>query len=245
MTDTRIRITEALFEEKVTYTDPRAWAMGDGFLYHQAMVDVPGWRTYRSSGFRRLTRAQQNLLYWNDFVGEVVNGGLAQLYMNKPDIIDDVRAAIHAFDWPELSEQLHAAHFAYIAPSKDAVQWTKQVRRQEKEKEKTLLKAWRAGINEYDPLPIWLIDFWREHGRGPFNSEKARQAWRRHYRNHPPDQDMLWVLAAQQGATITRQTPEERDFNKWFYRDETRAQSREYVPRFLRANKDQLAVIVG
>jgi hypothetical protein len=94
-------------------------------------------------------------------------------------------------------------------------------------------------------LPIWLIDFWREHGRGPFNSEKERQAWRKHYRNRPSDPSMLWVFAAQQGDTIARRTPEEVAFNTWFYRDETKVQSQEYVSRFIRANKDQLVVISG
>lgn len=245
MPDTRVRITEAVFEERVTHCDPRSWATGEGFLYHREMQDIPGWRTYRSSGFRRLTRAQQVLLYWNDFVGEVVNGGLSQLYMNKPDLIDDMRGAIRALEWPGLREQLEVAHFAYIAPSKNAGQWTSQLRRAQREEEKRLLQRWRAGINEYEPLPIWLFDFWRAHGRGPFNSEKARQGWRKRYRNHPPESNMLWVFAAQNDATITRKTPEERAFNEWFYRDETKAQSREYVPRFLRANKDQLAVIVA
>lgn len=243
MTDTRRSLTEAEFEQAAEYVDPNSWATGDRLLYHKAMTDVPGWRTYRSPGFRRLTVAQQTLLYWADFVGEVANGGLSQLYMNKPDIIDDVRTAIHALNWPELREQHDAAHLAYIAPSKTAEQWRKQLKRANEQEEKALLKLWRAGIHEYEPLPIWLIDFWRERGRGPFDREKARQAWRKHYRNCPPDPSMLWAFAAQQGATITRKTPEEVAFNAWFYRDETKQQSREYVSRFIRANKNQLAVI--
>jgi hypothetical protein len=146
MSDTRRRLAEPEFEEATEYADPRAWATGDRFLYHKAMTDISDWRTYRSAGFRRLTRAQQTLLYWADFVGEVENGGLSQLYTNKPDIIDDVRAAIHALNWPELREQLDAAHFTYIAPSKNTEQWRKQLKKASEQKERELLKLWRAGI---------------------------------------------------------------------------------------------------
>lgn len=244
MPDTRIELSEAEFEDAASHVPTRWWATGERLLYHKAIENVSNWRAYSSPGFRKLTPAQQTLLYWIDFTGEVSNGGMAQFYQNKSDIIDETRAALHALDWPELAHRLDIAHFSHIAPSKNAKQWTAQKRRREELQRKELLKRWRAGIDTYDPLPIWLIDYWREHGRGPFSSEKAREGWRKRYRNHPPDASMLWVFAAQGGASIVDHTPDEEEFNKWFWSDETKAQSAHYVPRYIRAQRNELALIV-
>lgn len=243
MPDTRRRLSEEDFESAATHVAPSWWATGDQLLYGPEMERIPNWRTYGSPGFRMLTKAQQTLLYWGDLIGEVANGGLAQLYQNKQNIIDDVRTAAHALAWTELNQRLDQAHFAYIAPSKTAEQWRQQKRKADREAQKQLLKSWQAGINTYEPLPIWLIDYWSEHGWGHFNSAKALAGWRKKYRNQPPDASMLWVFAAQAGAKINPRMPEEVAFSAWFCRDETKTQSAEYVERFIRNHKRELVAI--
>jgi Domain of unknown function (DUF4375) len=239
MPDTRLRMSQSQFEVALAHVEPNHWATGERVLYHPAMTAVQGWNIFGSVGFRKLTNAQRVLLYWGDLIGQVSNGGIAQLHSNMPDVVARLPTALEALGWDELSIRFEVAQAAYIAPSATIADWRNRRALEDEFQRKRLLKAWRSGIETYDPLPIWLLRFWHNRLGGRFDRAKTLKAWRRHYRDKP-EPDMLWVFAAQVEMPTRPVSPWEAVFNSWFCSDQTKFQSYREITRFLRDHKDEL-----
>lgn len=99
-------MSEPEFEEELArQTD---WGDIDWLLYVPEVMQIDDWEVYERGPFRRLTKAQQTLLYYSDVVGQTINGGIVQFFQNYGNVATKAEAALRRFRWPALEEKFSA-----------------------------------------------------------------------------------------------------------------------------------------
>jgi hypothetical protein len=234
--DTRPVMSSEAFEQAAREADDRHWSTGGNLIHVPAVMEVAGWDRYRSDGHKLLTPAQRTLMMWSDVVGQVANGGFIQYCRNyAPDLALGV-AAVEELQWPELrvrfnramSEQagsVEAPKLIEPVPiNQDPEQW-------QLSRERLILHLIRQHVPEPRPVTEAMRVVYEE------SADEAQLQW-------------WYVEAVQKGELasggeryfdfVVPPRVEERAFNDWFYRAETKRASHHFVSDYILQNRGQL-----
>lgn len=234
MTETRPAMTRAQFEAAAAYVDSERWWLTgeEHFVHVPGVMDVEGWNIYGHSGNNRLTDPQRVLMMWSDLVGQTSNGGFTQFVDNYENALELAYPLIAKLEWPDLFERFDRAFREQAGDPRNP-----QVRRAEWGPDDW--PANRARIVDHLARKASRFKPW-VRAREAASLERLTDMILNTFYNQAVAAGEL--APSPERRPLVEEPPIEaaEAFDKWFYRDETKAASRHFVGGYILRQRDGL-----
>jgi hypothetical protein len=235
MTETRPEMTHAQFAAAAGFAHEHWWLTGeDAFLHVPAVMEVEGWNIYGHLGHYRLTEPQRVLMMWSDLVGQTSNGGFTQFIDNYESALELAHPLIEKLGWPELFERFDRAFREQAGdprnpqPKRDP--WGSETDDWPANRQRIILhlaekhSRWRPWARQreiatFERMTDTILNTW--YNQAVESGDLAPSPER------ISDFEPVPTEAAQA-------------FDDWFYRDETKAESRIFVGDYIMRHRDDL-----
>ncbi|WP_445193246.1 DMP19 family protein [Sphingomonas sp. Tas61C01] len=236
MIDTRPLMTEREFAEAAAYVHPRSWMTGESLVHVGSVMDVEGWNFFGHPGNQQLTPAQRTLMMWSDVIGQVCNGGFTQFCENFAANLSEAVNAVDALDWPDLRDRFRRA-MTEQAGDADSPCLIRPVPRED---EPDKWQASRARLIRH--LARREKRWWQWIGASDLAQvEASHPDWLLEWRYREAVEAGEIPSGGERFLDFIDPPQVEADaFGDWFYEDETKAASCDFVHAFILKSRDQL-----
>lgn len=233
MPDLRPRLSGQAFEELARRRREGWWLNGNGLIAAVAQLRADGVDVYAPDNAALLTHAQRVLSVWCDLVGQVQNGGVQQFCDNLPTALPFAARAIPELDWPALSQRFgqalaeHAEANRPVALTDEPEKWTASRQRLPRFlAPRHIGRSWLITRRDLDRVAAAYEDW------------ELQDLYQRLVRAGKMPSGGEAVFKWQEPPSDAAEA-----FDDWFLDADTREVSGHFIPAYILANRDALALI--